>query len=57
MRHVPLQRKAQMNYIALDGEPRCNEPSPGGSLFCVRPWGHEHGHIWDGRVTELKEEE
>lgn len=46
-----------MNYIALDGEPRCNEPSPGGSLFCVRPWGHEHGHIWDGRVTELKEEE
>ena len=46
-----------MNYIALDGEPRCNEPSPGGSLFCVCPLDHEHGHIWDGRVTERDEDE
>ena len=27
-------------------EPRCNWPSPGGTLMCSSPFGHEHGHVW-----------
>jgi hypothetical protein len=34
------------NYTAKDNEPMCLIPSPGGSLLCVRPLGHEPGCIW-----------